>query len=114
MKLLRSPPEHQPLAAVLACKQEDSKARQSLHDYAREVFIQEGFFVLHYVPMLQFAHHIDLFLGSLQGGQHIVSIANFKCCIPVSVWFRVQVDTCRINWQALHDPPARPINDVKS
>jgi hypothetical protein len=83
MKLLRSPPEHQPLATVLECKQEDSKAREALHDYAREVFIQEGFFVLHYVSMLQFAHDIDLFLGSLQGGKQIVRIANFNSWIPV-------------------------------
>jgi hypothetical protein len=36
-----------------------------LHDYAREVLVNERLFVLDYVTVLQFAHHVDFFLGSL-------------------------------------------------
>ena len=39
--------------------------KEFLHDYAGKVLVKERLFVLDYVTVLQFAHHVDFFLGSL-------------------------------------------------
>ena len=67
IKLLRSPPAHQPLqpAGEHAHGTTVGQTPVCSHDYASEVLVNERLFVLNDVAVLQFAHNVDFFLGSL-------------------------------------------------
>ena len=43
----------------------EQKDLRNLHDYAREVLVQKRLLVFDDVAMLQSAHYVNLFLGSL-------------------------------------------------
>ena len=69
MKLLRSPPAHQPLQPArekaIQRKMREQNDLRDLHDYASEVLVQKRLLVFDDVAMLQLAHYVNLFLGSL-------------------------------------------------
>ena len=44
------------------------------HDYAGKVLVYERLLVLDYVAVLQFAHHVDFFLGRLVAKQRISGV----------------------------------------
>jgi hypothetical protein len=65
MKLLRSPPAHQPLQPAREKAIQRKNHLRDLHDYASEVLVQKRLLVFDDVAMLQLTHYVNLFLGSL-------------------------------------------------